>query len=69
MFLKEKSSSHKFEVMDLNELFSLQHKEITGRYHHSERVQDPVKLKKTDLVFLSGEELPRYWTDPHYLDN
>ena len=27
------------------------------------------KFNKADLVFLSGEELPRCWTDPHYRDS
>jgi len=28
-----------------------------------------VMYMKSSLIFLSGEELPRCWTDPHYRDD
>ena len=57
------------EVLSLNDLFNLYKDEVVGRYHYGEEVQDPEKFKKSDLVFLSGEKLPRCRTDPHYRDN
>ena len=69
MFLKERSSGHMVEVLSLSDLFNLYHDEVVGRYQEGEEVQDPEKFKKADLIFLSGEELPRCWTDPHYRDN
>lgn len=69
MFLKEKASGHIVEVLDLNDLFNLNHDAIMGRYHSGEELQDPEAFKKSDLVFLSGEELPRCWIDPHYRDH
>ena len=69
MLLKEKSSGHLLEVLSLNDLFNLFEERIVGRFHYGEEVQDPEKFDKSDLVFLSGEDLPRCWTDPHYRDN
>lgn len=69
MLLKERASGHLVEVVDLKDLFNLNHPEIVGRYQGGEEEQDPEPFKKSDLIFLSGEELPRCWTDPHYRDN
>ena len=68
MLLKEKASGDLLEVGELSDLFNLNHPEIIGRYQGGEAQQDPEKFKKADLKFLSGEELPRCWTDPHYRD-
>ena len=69
MLLKERSSGHMVEVLSLIDLINLNCDEVVGRYQEGEEVQDPKKFKKTDLIFLSGEELPRCWTDPHYRDD
>ena len=69
MLLKERSSGHMVEVLGIIDLINLNCDEIVGRYQEGEDVQDPIKLKKADLIFLSGEELPRCWTDPHYRDD
>ena len=69
MLLKEKASGDLLEVVDLKDLFNLNHPEIIGRYQGGEEEQDPEKFSKADLIFLSGEELPRCWTDPHYRDD
>ena len=68
MLLKERSSGHMVEVLGIIDLINLNCDEVVGRYQEGEDVQDPIKLKKADLIFLSGEELPRCWTDPHYRD-
>ena len=69
MLLKEMSSGHMVEVLSLVDLINLNCDEVVGRYQEGEEPQDPKKFKKTDLIFLSGEELPRCWTDPHYRDD
>lgn len=69
MFLKEKSSGHMVDVLSVVDLINLNRDEIVGRYQEGEDVQDPMKFRKDNLVFLSGEVLPRCWTDPHYRDN
>jgi hypothetical protein len=69
MLLKEISSGHMVEVLSLVDLINLNRNEVVGRYQEGEEVQDPMKFKKDALVFLSGEKLPRCWTDPHYRDH
>ena len=69
MFLNERTTGHMVEVLTLSDLVDLFKDEVIGRYQYGEEVQDPETFKKSDLVFLSGEELPRCWTDPHYRDN
>ncbi len=68
MLLKQKSSGHMIEVSDLVSLINLNVDEVTGRSQEGEETQDPAIYKKSELVFLSGEELPRCWVDPHYRD-
>ena len=68
MLLKQKSSGHMVEVLNLIDLMNLNRNEVVGRYQEGEEQQDPEQFRKTDLVFLSGEDLPRCWTDPHYRD-
>ena len=69
MLLKQKTSEHMVEVANLLDLMNLNHAEVVGRFQEGEEQQDPVTFNKTELVFLSGEDLPRCWTDPHYRDN
>ena len=69
MFLKQKTAGqHLVEVLSLNDLFNPNHSDLVGRLHYGEEVQNPEMMAKTDLVFPSGEELPRCWLDPHYRD-
>lgn len=69
MLLKQISTGHMVEVLGLVDLINLNCDEVVGRYQEGEEAQDPMKIKKTDLIFLSGEKLPRCWTDPHYRDD
>ena len=69
MLLRQKSTGHMLEVLDIVELMNLNHKDVPGRIQEGEEQQDTARYKKTDLVFLSGEPLPRCWTDPHYRDD
>lgn len=69
MFLNERSTGHLVEVLSLRDLFNPYDAELAGRYHYGEEVQDPEKFKKAELIFPSGEDLPRCWTDPHYRDD
>lgn len=69
MLLKERTSKHMVEVTNLLELMNFHHIEVEGRIQEGEEQQDPANFDKHELVFLSGEALPRCWTDPHYRDN
>lgn len=69
MLLRERNTGHMAEILSTVDLINLNCDEVIGRYQEGEEVQDPMKFSKANLVFLSGEELPKCWTDPHYRDN
>lgn len=69
MFLKEKSSRHLVEVLNLTALFDPLQPRFEGRYNHGQDVPDPELFDKAGVAFPSGEELPRCWLDTHYRDN
>lgn len=66
MFLKLRASGQLVEILTLNDLFNAKHSEVVGRRHCATAVDELEKLKKRDLVFVSGESLPRCWTDPSF---
>ena len=65
MYLKHKSGSM-VEVLAVSDLFDPSRKLVPGRFHAGEELQDPTDFSKQDLVFPSGEALPRCWLDPGY---
>jgi len=69
MFLQEKLHHEMIEILSLSDLFDPFNKTLVGRYQHGEEVQDPEKFDKSNLQFLSGEDLPECWLDSHYRDN
>ncbi len=69
MFLQEKLHHEMIEILSLSDLFDPFNKTLVGRYQHGEEVQDPEKFDKSNLQFLSGEDLPECWLDAHYRDN
>lgn len=66
MYLKDKSNGDLVEVVDTGALFDPNCAEITGRYHAGEEMQEATKFAKSELLFPSGEALPRCWVDPAY---
>ncbi len=66
MFLKHKPSGDIVEILDLDALFDSFKPEVKGRFHAGEEMPDPSGFRKSEMVFLSGEQLPRCWVDPHY---
>ncbi|WNC69219.1 acetyltransferase [Thalassotalea nanhaiensis] len=66
MFLKHRNNGDMVDVSDISDLTNLFHQRVSGRYQAGEELQDPEEFNKADLVFLSGEELPRCWLDPDY---
>lgn len=71
MLLKLKASNHMVEVSNLADLMNLNCDKVQALNQEGEDIhtQDSDTIEKSKLVFLSGEELPRCWTDPHYRDN
>lgn len=66
MFMKDKSTGHLVEILDVSALFDPHQPVVKGRIHAGEEMQDPACFDKCDLIFPSGESLPRYWVDAHY---
>lgn len=66
MFLMQKNSEKLVEVLSLTDLFNPNHKEIIGRFHAGEEMQDAEKFPKVQMVFPSGEALPQCWLDSGY---
>ena len=68
MYLKHRKTGKLVEVLGLVDLYNPMHETLIGRYHYGEEVQEPERFPKTQLIFTSGEALPRCWTDVHYRD-
>lgn len=66
MYLKHTPSGDLVEVLDMRALIDPNKKVLAGRFHAGEELQDPANFNKSDLVFPSGESLPRCWLDSKY---
>jgi len=66
MFLKNRKNGDMVDIDKIQDLTNLYHDKVLGSYQVGEEVQDPQELTKNELVFLSGEDLPRCWTVPDY---
>ena len=69
MLVKEQSSGHLVEVLDIKQLYDPTMTSFEGRYNIGEEMPDPQKFDKKNVIFCSGEALPRCWVDPHYRDD
>ena len=69
MYLMHKPSGDLVEVLDLGGLFDPFKDEVPGRFHAGEELQEPASFMKSELVFPSGEGLPRCWVDAHYKES
>lgn len=68
MFLMKRDTQKLVEVLSIRDLFNPLHDSLIGRFHHGEEAQDPERFAKAELIFPSGEDLPRCWVDVHYRD-
>jgi len=66
MFLRDKKNGDLVEVLGLRELFDPFNQDIIGRYQCGEEMPDADMFHKSELMFPSGEALPRCWLDPDY---
>ncbi|MCB1734625.1 MAG: acetyltransferase [Gammaproteobacteria bacterium] len=66
MFLKHRANGDLIEVIDTALLFDPFKANISGRMHAGEEMQDVARFAKADLLFPSGEALPRCWVDGNY---
>lgn len=67
MFLLHTATGNLTRVEDLDELFNPARSTIQGRDQAGEEEQEPTLFAKDELVFPSGETLPRCWSDPQYM--
>ncbi len=68
MYLIHKPSGDPVEILNLDRLFNPLHREVNGRFLVGDRLQAPAAFGKDDLLFPSGESLPRCWISPTYKD-
>ena len=66
MFLKSRNNDNMVDISLMRDLTNLYRDKVLGCYQNGEELQDQQEFNKSDLVFLSGEELPKCWTDPNY---
>jgi hypothetical protein len=66
MFLHNKQKDALVEVLDLEGLINPNQEEVLGQVQSGEEEQDPEPSIKADLIFPSGESLPRCWVDADY---
>lgn len=66
MFLHNKETDSLVEIDDLQELIDPSNSEVTARSQSGEEEQDPEPISKSNLIFPSGESLPRCWIDADY---
>lgn len=66
MLLKNKELGTLIEINDLNALINPSVDKVTGQNQAGQEEQDPTPFEKTQLIFPSGEELPRCWLDADY---
>ena len=66
MLLKMKEDDGLVEITEVDELIDPFKEEIMAQIQEGQNEQPPESLKKSDLVFPSGEDLPQCWLDSNY---
>lgn len=66
MLLQCKDSGELVEIKDIQELINPNADTVQAQDQEGQEEQDPETYKKENLVFPSGESLPRCWKDANY---
>ncbi|MEG3909456.1 acetyltransferase [Microcoleus sp. w1-18aA5] len=66
MLLQEKESGDLIEILDVDALISPTKQEVSGKNQAGQEEQEKATFPKSNLVFPSGETLPRCWTEENY---
>jgi hypothetical protein len=66
MLLHNKQKDTLVEVLDVEALINPSQDQVMGQVQSGQEEQDPEPSPKVDLIFPSGESLPRCWTDADY---
>lgn len=66
MLLQDKETGNLVEVMDLQSLINPNNSEIVIQVQAGQEEQNPEPMRKENLSFASGEDLPLCWLDVNY---
>ena len=66
MFLQLKGSNDLVKILDIQELLDPNIDIVHGQDQEGQEEQEPDSFQKENLVFPSGETLPRCWLDANY---
>ncbi|HEY9300293.1 MAG TPA: acetyltransferase [Phormidium sp.] len=66
MFLKSKQTGSLIQIHDTQSLINPNEQEISGQDQEGQEEQNTTTYSKQELVFPSGESLPRCWLDANY---
>ena len=66
MYLKHMPSGDLVEVVDLPDVINPASPTIRARSYAGDTPHPPEDFPKAELLFPSGESLPRCWLDNHY---
>ena len=66
MFLTDKYTGDLVQILDLEALVSPDREVVLGRDQAGQEEQEPTDYAKDQLLFPSGEPLPKCWVDVHY---
>jgi hypothetical protein len=66
MLLQKKENGTLVKILNILEVISPNQTEVMVQVQAGEEEQDPEPVQKTNLMFPSGESLPRCWSDAEY---
>ncbi len=66
MLLQNKQTGTLVEILDTKALIDPVEQKVTTRTQEGQEEQDPEEVEKANLIFPSGETLPRCWVDANY---
>ncbi|MDZ7957704.1 MAG: acetyltransferase [Aulosira sp. DedQUE10] len=69
MLLQLKDSGELVKIVDLQELIDPNNDLVHAKDQEGQEEQETDTFKKDELIFPSGESLPRCWLDASYKDN
>jgi hypothetical protein len=66
MLLQKRENGTLVEIQNILEVISPNQTEVMVKVQAGEEEQDPEPVQKINLIFPSGESLPRCWLDAEY---
>ncbi len=68
MLLHNKKNNSLVKINDFEALINPAKDEVVAQSQSGQEEQDPEPMQKQNLIFPSGENLPRCWVDADYRD-